>query len=82
MKKDSTTIELIIGDLVVFMGYTYTPDYVYQDHYKHDRELGIIVGSVGGYYRNSIYRVYWLKTSSITECPVAHLRLAYTSHNS
>ena len=79
---NNTPAELVAGDLVVFTGYTYTPDYAYREHYNKDPELGIVIRPARGNYHAGIYKIFWLKTGRSTECQVGHLRLAYTEHTS
>jgi hypothetical protein len=74
--------ELVSGDLVIFIGYTYTPDYVYREHYAREPELGLVIGVAGGYYHGGMYKVFWLKAGVATEVPAGHLCLAYTDHTS
>ena len=71
--------EFVRGDLVIFTGYDYTPDYVYvEDRSPRSGELGIVVSnSRNGYYSDVLYRVYWLGTGHITTVVSDHLRLAY-----
>ncbi len=71
----------LTGDLVIFTGYMYSPDYVYvEQHIPQKRSIGIVMGSVGGYYQDVLYRVYWLKTRRITEVVSGHLRLLYAQN--
>lgn len=65
------------GDLVIFTGYLYTPDYVYIDQYEPARSMGIVIGPASDYYDGAIYRVYWFRTKRITETIGGHMRLAY-----
>jgi len=68
----------LIGDLVVFTGYTYSPDYAYvEQHIPASRAVGIVVSTVNGYYQDVLYRVYWLKTARITQVVSGHLKLLY-----
>jgi|ETNvirenome_6_85_1030632.scaffolds.fasta_scaffold26082_2 hypothetical protein len=70
--------DYMVGDLVIFTGYLYTPDYVYADQYDYKHpNLGIVVGRVRGYYENILYRVHWLREHRITEVVGGHIRLAY-----
>lgn len=73
--------EFISGDLVVFTGYIYTPDFVYiEDNSPREQELGIVIGnSRSGYYSDVLYRVYWLTSGHITTVVQEHLRLAYVA---
>jgi|15BtaG_2_1085339.scaffolds.fasta_scaffold15243_3 hypothetical protein len=65
------------GDLVIFTGYLYTPDYVYIDQYEPARNMGIVIGPSSDYYDGALYRVYWFRTKRITETTAGHMRLAY-----
>ena len=71
--------EFVKGDLVMFTGYDYTPDYVYiEDRSPGSGDLGIVISnSRNGYYSDVLYRVYWLTTGHITTVVNDHLRLAY-----
>jgi len=73
----STIDEYTAGDLVIFTGYLYTPDYIYINQYEHARTIGIVLGHSSGYYENGLYRVYWLRTGRVTEVVGGHLKLAY-----
>jgi len=76
-------IEYVPGDLVIFTGYLYTPDYVYLEQFEANHpNVGIVLGSCSpSYYENVLYRVYWLKTGRVTEVGATHLRLAYIDEN-
>ena len=75
-------IEYVAGDLVIFTGYLYTPDYMYApEHTRAEKNLGIVLGTSGGHYKHVLYRVYWLHTNRVTEVVGAHLRLAYIREN-
>ena len=67
------------GDLVIFTGYLYTPDYIYADQYDRNKiQIGVVLGtSRGVHYENVLYRIYWFKTNRISEVISAHIRLAY-----
>ena len=70
--------DYIVGDLVIFTGYLYTPDYVYADQYDYKHpNLGIVVGKVRGHYEDVLYRVHWLKEQRVTEVVGGHIKLAY-----
>jgi hypothetical protein len=73
--------EYMIGDLVLFAGKLYTPDYVYVDEFDtRDPLLGIVVNkkTYGNYVPNSMmYTVYWFKKKRSTDVIGAHMRLAY-----
>ena len=62
-----------VGDLVRFVGYYYSPDYVYADseHY----ELGIVVQIMARYFYQPAYKVYWFKKKSVTETVQEYLQL-------
>jgi hypothetical protein len=75
---DYTEDYYLIGDLVVFTGDTYSPDYVYVEQYiPARRAVGIVVATVNGYYQDVLYRVYWLKTGRITQVASVHIKLLY-----
>ena len=69
----------MVGDLVAFTGYLYTPDYVYeQEQLRGKLKLGIVLGTANsGYYENLLYRVHWLNTGRVSEVVGAHLHLVY-----
>ena len=69
--------EYSIGDLVIFTGYLYTPDYIYMDQYDNVHTIGIMLGINLTHYKNVLYRVYWLKTGRIAEVVGTHLKLVY-----
>jgi len=77
---DHYSLSYVKGDLVVFTGYLYTPDYIYIDQYDRNQlQVGIVLGtSQDGHYENVLYRVHWLRTNRISEVVAGHLRLAYT----
>jgi len=62
-----------IGDLVRFVGYYYSPDYVYED--AENYEIGIIVDTMARYFYQPAYRVYWFKKKLITETVQEYLEL-------
>ncbi|HHZ96436.1 MAG TPA: hypothetical protein EYN67_12995 [Flavobacteriales bacterium] len=72
---DSVSFE--IGDLVKFIGLSYTPDYYIPA--KEPEVMGIIIDVVAikGKYitRVWMYRVYWFKTGRVTEAVGSHLQL-------
>jgi hypothetical protein len=73
----------IPGDLVLFTGHLYTPDYVYVDQYdRQSATIGVVLDSFsyGNYEKSIMYRVYWFRDMKITENVAGHLRLAYTRH--
>jgi len=62
-----------IGDLVRYVGYHYSPDYIYID--GDDYNLGVIVETLPRQVYQPIYRVYWFKKGSTTDAIQDHLRL-------
>jgi hypothetical protein len=63
-----------IGDLVSFMGYHYSPDYIYID--GDDYQLGIIVSIIRRqFHPKPIYKIFWFKKGFTTEAIEDHLRL-------
>ena len=74
---DSTDY-FVAGDLVIFTGYMYTPDYVYVEQYNRDKHtLGVGLSTVDNFYEHVLYRVYWFDTARVTEVVAGHMRLAY-----
>jgi hypothetical protein len=73
---DSVTFE--IGDLVRFIGLSYTPDYYVPA--EEPEVMGIIIDvvAVKGKYITCgwVYRVYWFSAGSITETVGGHMQLA------
>ena len=70
--------QYIVGDLVIFIGYLYTPDYVYVEQYDASPLVGIVLG--GGLYSqydNKVYRVHWFRSGRQSEVAAGYLRLAY-----
>ncbi len=68
--------EYVVGDLVRFTGYLFSPDFVYDTGFEE--ELGIVVGvDMISYAPGVIYRIYWLKTGRVTETAAGHIKLAY-----
>lgn len=72
-----------VGDLVKFVGYTYSPDYYYAPELAIERSLGIVMQTVSTSYTAVtevetiwIYHVYWFKTNTITETIASHLTMA------
>jgi hypothetical protein len=70
----------VVGDLVIFTGHLYTPDYTYVEHYNYSKlKVGVVLGIINNnYYNDVLYRVYWLATGRITSTVSGHLKLAYT----
>ena len=62
-----------VGDLVRFVGYYYSPDYVYAD--SENYELGIIVQIMARYFYQPAYKVYWFKKKAVTETVQEYLQL-------
>lgn len=62
-----------IGDLVQYIGYHYSPDYIYID--REDFNMGIVAQVLGRYTYQPIYRVFWFKKGLTTEVAQDHLRL-------
>jgi hypothetical protein len=62
-----------VGDLVRFVGYYYSPDYVYED--SENYELGIIVKVLARYFYQPAYRIYWFKKKMTTETVQEYLQL-------
>lgn len=62
-----------IGDLVRYVGYHYSPDYIYID--GDDYNLGVIVVMLPRQVYQPIYRVYWFKKGFTTDAIQDHLRL-------
>lgn len=62
-----------IGDLVRYVGYHYSPDYIYID--GDDYNLGVIVETLPRQVYQPIYRVYWFKKGFTTDAIQDHLRL-------
>ena len=60
-------------DISLFVGYYYSPDYVYAD--SDNYELGIIVQIVPRYFYQPAYKVYWFKKKAITETVQEYLQL-------
>jgi len=65
------------GDLVVFTGHRYSPDFVYHDGFEDDYHLGIVLGPVGGLtHPYIIYHVYWFRVGRIVHTIASHMKLA------
>jgi hypothetical protein len=72
---ERTKFEFVIGDLVLFTGYRYTPDFVYtQNEMPY---MGIVVDVGRSPAHEYMYSVYWFKTKRITATVAGHLELAY-----
>ena len=72
---DSVTFE--VGDLVKFIGFSYTPDY-YEPSDNPD-PMGIVIEALtvkGDYITRAwMYRVYWFKSGQVSETVAGHLCL-------
>jgi len=63
-----------VGDLVRFVGYHYSPDYIYID--GDDYQLGVIVEIIKRqFYPQPIYRIFWFTKGHTTDAVEDHLRL-------
>ena len=62
-----------VGDLVKFVGYYYSPDYVYAD--SENYELGIVVKIMKRYFYQPAYKGYWFKKKLVTETVQEYLQL-------
>ena len=73
--------EYVVGDLVRFVGYEYSPDYVYTDEFNARAQgFGLITeAKMNAYaeYDVNLYRVYWFNSGQSTWVPGMHVRLAY-----
>jgi len=75
--------ELIIGDLVTFCGYSYTPDFLIYDE-ERDGALGVIVGIksdteiTGPLYKS--YTIFWFKRGTHSTEIRDHLKLLKARH--
>ena len=67
------------GDLVIFTGFLYTPDFMYTDNYGDTRYLGIVLGPAGALSYGAAYNVYWFNRGNCTYTVSSHLRLAYVT---
>jgi len=75
MAADQNKFEFMTGDLVIFTGYRYTPDFIYTQ--ADMPYLGIVVGSTRSPAGDGMYSVYWFKTMRVTATVGGHLELAY-----
>lgn len=64
-----------IGDLVTFIGYKYSPDYVYVT--RREETLGIVLGTVPGYLSDIMYEIYWFKRNKVEPAVVNNLKLVH-----
>lgn len=75
MANNRDKFEFVTGDLVIFTGYRYTPDFIYtQNEMPY---LGIVVGAGRSAAGEGMYSVYWFKTRRVTSTVAGHLELAY-----
>jgi len=66
-----------VGDLVVFNGKLFTPDYTYVDQtIESYATVGIVVSvyAHGNYIDSHIYQVHWFKSGRTTQTISGHLR--------
>ena len=77
MGDDLKTDQFVSGDLVTFVGYLYSPDYMYEE--KCDELLGVVMGTAHGYMSHIMYEVYWFKKNKTTMVVVDHLKLVYST---
>jgi len=75
MADSQNKFEFVAGDLVIFTGYRYTPDFIYTQN--ETPYLGIVVGAGGSRAHEGMYSVYWFKTRRVTSTVASHLELAY-----
>ena len=80
-----TIADLEVGDLVVFCGYNYTPDFIIYDPTR-DGTMGIVIRRLSNISVNMApnslyrgYRVYWFKSRDITTEIRDHLKLINVS---
>jgi hypothetical protein len=73
------TSEYVAGDLVVFTGHLFTPDFMYAEQFTGRLDYGIVMGHARGAYSEYIYRVYWFSHARIIETVPGHMRLAYVN---
>lgn len=78
MSKDKEEAKYSVGDLVVFNGRLFTPDYTYVDQYNESyATVGMVVRvyAYGNYIDSCTYRVYWFKARRCTQVIGGHLRM-------
>ena len=68
--------EFVPGDLVIFTGNLYSPDFVYVEQFDDKPEYGVIIGP-GSAYSNVMYKVYWFNHGRIIDTVAGHMQLAY-----
>jgi hypothetical protein len=77
-EKDDETRRFNKGDLVVFTGHRYSPDFVYHDGFEDDYHLGIVLGPANSLtHPYIIYYVYWFRIGRIVHTIASHMKLAY-----
>ncbi len=74
---DYAKAEYVVGDLVVFTGRLFSPDFMYIEQFTGKKEYGIVVGPARGAYANTMYRVYWFNHGRVVDTVPGHMRLAY-----
>jgi hypothetical protein len=74
---DYETDYFIGGDLVTYVGYRYSPDYIYTE--KCEELLGIVLGTVPGHMSHIMYEVYWFKKNKTEVVVVDHIKLVYSA---
>ena len=79
MDSANKVTEYVTGDLVTFVGYYYSPDYMYTEN--DDNQLGIVVGRESRLVSDYLYRVYWFKNGNITVTVAGHLKLVRARKN-
>ena len=72
-KNDPITFD--VGNLVRFVGYNYTPEFIMVG--EHHNELGVVLGCArdGLRARHDVYIVYWFTGCDTRKVPGAHLKL-------
>jgi hypothetical protein len=65
----------VVGDLVTYVGYQYSPDYTATE--KCEELLGVVMGTVPGYMSHVMYEVYWFKKNKVEVVVVEHIKLVY-----
>ena len=69
--------EYVPGDLVVFTGHMFTPDFMYVEQFTGKLDYGVVIESKRGIYEDTLYRVYWFGHGRIIDTVPGHMRLAY-----
>ena len=75
MSDGRTYDEFKIGDLVAYVAYEYSPDYVYA--VRQEDLFGVILNTVPGYLSNIMYEVYWFKKRRVETVVVDHIKLMH-----